>query len=84
MLQILSQVMSETVSMVLLITGGSEAFETYLFKVDKIFDALNVTSYTKGITARKPLQKPYIIENDSHLKVCICIHNLCTYHVNNK
>ena len=43
-------VMSETVSKALLITGGSEAFKTSFFigKVDKFFDALNVTSYTKG------------------------------------
>ena len=51
--------MSETVSKALLLTGGSEAFETSVFigKVDQFFDALNVTNYTKGIKARKPFQK---------------------------
>lgn len=46
-------------SKALLLTGGSEAFETSVFigKVDQFFDALNVTSYTKGIKARKPFQK---------------------------
>ena len=63
--------MSETVSKALLLTGGSEAFETSLFigKVDKFFDALNVSSYTKGLKARKPFQKPYVSKDDSRLQV---------------
>lgn len=63
--------MSETVSKALLLTGGSEAFETSLFvgKVDKFFDALNVTSYTKGFKARKKFQNPYVSKDDSRLEV---------------
>ena len=63
--------MSETVSKALLLTGGSEAFETSLFigKVDKFFDTLNVSSYTKGLKARKPFQKPYVSKDDSRLQV---------------
>lgn len=70
--------MSETVSKALLLTGGCEAFETSLFigKVDKLFDSLNVTSYTKGIKARKPFQKPYFNEDDPRLEVCI---SACAY-----
>ena len=40
------------------------------------FDALNVTSYTKGIKARKPFQKPYFNEDDPRLEVCI---SACAY-----
>jgi len=62
--------MSDSVE-ALLLTGGSDAFETSLFirKVDKFFDCLNVTSYRKGIKTRKPFQKPYFKKGDSPLKV---------------
>ena len=68
--------MNETVSKALLLTGGSEAFETSVFigKVDQFFDALNVTNYTKGIKARKPFQKPYFNKDDPRLEVCINVH----------
>ena len=61
--------MSETVTKALLLTGGSEAFETSIFieKVNKFFDALNVTSYMKDIKARKPFQKPYFNKGDPGL-----------------
>ena len=64
--------MSETVSKALLLTGGSEAFETSIFigKVDKFFDAPNVTSFMKGIKAREPFQKPYFSKDDPRLEVC--------------
>lgn len=64
-------------SKALLLTGGSEAFETSLFigKVDKFFDALNVTSYTKGLKARKSFQKPYVSKDDFRLQVCTCINH---------
>ena len=61
--------MSETVSKALLLTGGSEAFETSIF-IGKFFDALNVTSFMKGIKARKPFQKPYFNKDDPRLEVC--------------
>jgi len=63
--------MSDSVSKALLLTGGSEAFKTAVFigKVDKFFDCLNVTSYTKGITSRKEFQKPYFNKDDPRLKV---------------
>ena len=76
--------MSETVSKALLLTGGSEAFETYVFigKVDQFFDALNVMNYTKGIKAWKPFQKPYFNKDNPRLEVCIFMymHNyvVCT------
>jgi len=51
--------MSDSVSKALLLTVGSEAFETAVFigKVDKFFDCLNVTSYTKGIKSRKGISE---------------------------
>ena len=69
-------------SKALLLSGGSEAFETSVFigKVDQFFDALNVMSYTKGIKARKPFQKPYLNKDDPRLEVCIYIYAyvICT------
>ena len=58
--------MSDSVSKALLLTGGSEAFETSMFigKVGKFFDCLNVTNYRKGIKTRKPFQKPYFKKDD--------------------
>ena len=75
--------MSESVSKALLLTTGSEAFETSVFirKVDQFFDALNVTSYTKGLKARKHFQKPYVSKDDSRLQVRIPMYVvvLCTF-----
>ena len=49
------QVLSETVSKGLKLTGGEEASETAHFvgMVDKFFDTLNVRNYTHGIYSRK-------------------------------
>jgi len=65
------QVLSDSVSKALMLTGGSEAFETAMFiaKVDKFFDCLNVTSYRKGFKTRKEFQKPYFKKDDARLKV---------------
>ena len=74
--------MSDSVSKALLLTGGSDAFETSLFigKVDKFFDCLNVTSYRKGIKTRKPFQKPYFKKDDPRLKVKVYC-TIVTIHV---
>ena len=55
----------------LLLTSGSEAFETATFigKVDKFFDCLNVTSFTKAHKTRKPFQRPYFNADDFCLKI---------------
>ena len=65
------QVMSERVSKAMLLTGGSEAFETSYFfgKIDKFFDCLNVTNYTSGRHARKKFQMPYFKPDDFRLEV---------------
>lgn len=67
------QVMSERVSKAILLTGGSEAFETSVFlgKVDKFFDSLNVTNFTSGRRLRKEYQKPYFTPDDFRLEVHI-------------
>jgi len=56
----------------LLLTSGSEAFETattFIGKVDKFFDCLNVTSFTKAHKTRKPFQRPYFNADDFCLKI---------------
>ena len=56
-----------------LLTGGSEAFETATFvgKVDKFFDCLNVTGFTKAQKNRKPFQRPYFSADDPPLQVSV-------------
>ena len=53
------QVLSESVSQALYLTGGSEAFETAYFiqKMDKFFDCLNVRFYNQGKLSRKPFSR---------------------------
>ena len=71
----LLQVLSQTVSKALELTGGDEAKETAKFVdlFDKFFDCLNVNSFTKGKHSRKVFQNPYRKATDFRLKVCICI-----------
>ena len=63
--------MSETVCKALRVTGGAEASETAKFieMVDKFFDCLNVSSFSKGKLKRKPFLQPYRKSNDFRLKV---------------
>ena len=51
-----AQVLSESVSQALYLTGGSEAFETAYFvgMIDKFFDCLNVVFYEQGRQKRVP------------------------------
>ena len=69
--KIVFQVMSESVSKALRLTGGEVASETASFieMVDKMFDALNVSSLSKGKLKRKPFLQPYRSSNDFRLKV---------------
>ena len=64
--------MSERVSKAMLLTGGSEAFETSYFigKVDKFFDSLNVTNYNSGRHSRKKYQMSCFKPDDFRLEVC--------------
>ena len=64
-------ILSESVSKALLMTGGSEASQTAKFveMMDKFFDSLNVTSFERGKRQRKPFQQLYRSSSDIHLKV---------------
>ena len=52
-------------------TGGKGTYETAYFieKIDKVFDSLNVSSYTAAKLHRKPFQQPYRSGNDFRLFV---------------
>lgn len=65
-----AEVMSETVSKALRLTGGEGAAGTALFieMVDKMFDCLNVSTLSKGKLKRKPFVQPYRSSNDFRLK----------------
>lgn len=65
------QVLSETVSKALILTGGAEATETAKFAAmfDKFFDVLNVSNFSNGWKARKPFQLPFYNAEDKRLEV---------------
>ena len=72
------QVLSESVSKAIRLTGGDEAIETAHFvgMMDKFFDAMNVHNYIHGIHARKPFQMPYRSSEDMRLKVAKCRYDI--------
>ena len=65
------QVMSESVSKAIQLTGGVEAQETARFVaiVDKFFDCLNVNNYDAGHRKRKIFKQPYRSGTDFRLEV---------------
>ena len=65
------QVLSESVSKALQLTGGEEASETARFvgMMDRFFDAVNVHNYSHGVHSRKMFQMPYTSSKDWRLKV---------------
>ena len=65
------QVLSESVSKALTLTGGDEVEETsrLILMMDKFFDCVNVHNFTHGLYARKPFQMPYWSAEDPRLKV---------------
>ena len=69
---ILIQVLSESVSKALQLTGGEEVSETAKFvqMMGHFFDCLNVNSFNKGKQRRKEFQDPYRYGSDFRLKVC--------------
>ena len=83
---ILQQVLSESVSKALVLTGGPEAQGTAKFvaMIDKFFDILNVSNFTNGTRNRKPFQHPYRHSDDArfdskfvhYFKRCICYYVL--------
>ena len=75
------QVLSESVSKALTLTGGSEVAETahFINMMDKFFDTVNVSNYTNGIRKRKPFQHPYRSGKDFRLKVNFHIFKINNY-----
>ena len=69
------QVLSESVSKALRLTGGEEVYETARFvsMVDRFFDSLNVNTFTYGKFKRKAFQDPYRSEQDFRLKVKVYV-----------
>ncbi|KAL5471612.1 hypothetical protein EMCRGX_G029743 [Ephydatia muelleri] len=65
-----AQVLSESVSQALHLTGGDEASETahFIGLMDKFFDALNVHNFSHGARVLKPFQMPYTSRTDFRLK----------------
>ena len=75
------QVLSESVSKALQLTGGSKVEETaqFVLMMDKFLDSLNVSNFTHGIHSRKPFQLPYRSGSDHRLKVniaCLLLRTL--------
>ena len=70
---IVQQVLSESVSKALVLTGEQEAQETAKFValIDKFFDILNVSNFTNGTRNRKPFQHPYRHGDDARLTVSL-------------
>ena len=66
------QVLSETVSKAIQLTGGPETDETskFVLMFDRFFDVLNVTNFNNWVRTRKPFQRPYNSGNDERLTVC--------------
>lgn len=73
------QVLSESVSKALQMTGGPEVQETakFVLMFDKFFDALNVGNFSSGRHHRKPFQAPYYSETDFRLAVCVNKYEIC-------
>eukprot|EP00731_Ephydatia_muelleri_P009301 Em0004g1639a len=65
-----AQVLSESVSQALHLTGGDEVSETahFIGMMDRFFDALNVHNFSHGSKALKPFQLPYTSATDFRLK----------------
>eukprot|EP00731_Ephydatia_muelleri_P009106 Em0004g1444a len=65
-----AQVLSESVSQALHLTGGDEVSETahFIGMMDRFFDALNVHNFSNGSKALKPFQLPYTSATDFRLK----------------
>ena len=76
---LLQQVLSETVSKALQLTGGTDVRETVKFveMFDKFFDSLNVNSYNAGRLKRKVFKQPFRSATDFRLKV----HVHCVYYI---
>ena len=65
------QVLSNSVSKALQLTGGTEALETARFvdMFNNFFDCMNVSSLSAGKLKRCPFKSPYRSARDFRLKV---------------
>lgn len=70
-LSYIRQVLSESVSKALTMTGGGSVEETAKFVglMDKYFDCMNVHNFTHGVHARKQFQMPYRSSKDLRIQV---------------
>ena len=77
------QVLSESVSKALRLTGGKEVSETARFvsMVDRFFDCLNVNNFTTGKFKRKVYQDPYRSAQDFRLKVKVHVWMYIYMHI---
>ena len=77
------QVLRETISKALQLTGGPEATETVRFisMFDKFFDCVNVVNFTSGRFKRKVFQQTYQSGEDFRLKVYLHVIIACIVHV---
>ena len=68
------QVLSDSVSKALSLTGGVEASETAYFvgMMDKFFDCVNVHNCTHCVKSQKTFQMPYT-------SVKVCLSNIDVY-----
>ena len=73
------QVLSESVSKAIEITGGPDTTETlkFILMFDRFFDLLNVSNFTNATCRRKPFQQPYINSEDVRLNVSYYTCTLC-------
>ena len=77
------KLLSESVSKAVELIGGAEASETarFLLMFDKLFDSLNVSTFSEGCQSRKPFRQPYHSADDFQLKVrtvCVFCTVLCS------
>ena len=81
------QVLSNSVTTALRLTGGAEVCETARFieMMDKCFDCLNVSDFSSARHSRNPFKAPYYSSSDFRLKVKIGLFFFCSafqiYHV---
>lgn len=63
--------LSSSVAHAIRLTGGEGAQETAKFieHMDKLFDCMNVSSFSEGKRKRKPFQQPYRGAEDFRLSV---------------
>lgn len=77
------QVLSESVSKALMLTGSPEVqgTATFVLMFDKFFDMMNVGNFTNGTRYRKPFKHPYRSSDDVRFSVSTCIPDCTMYSI---